>query len=672
MPLDPAVRCGPDSAPQCQAPPLASGEPNLSPARSRGVRPLRGRGVLAVLGLLLALGPRPAAAAGAEVAHAARALPADGPSYLVSELAITYVDPNPQFPPPEELAQLEVELSVTDDGLVGPRVGLAPLRLRIAELSQRGVQNVYASALRAVNQQLVFEFNRRDFHAIVVSPLAEDIERGGRDLRPSGVTRLRLGVYAGRVKDLRTFASGAGFETAEEKVDRPEHAWIREGSPIQTGTDRDLVRKDQLDGYLARLNRHPSRRVDAEISPARTAGGVNLDYMVAENKPWWAYVQLEDTGTEETTELRERFGFVHSSLLGRDDLLQLDYITGAFDEVHAAIASYELPFRRAGRLRTRVFGSWSQYDASVLGFPDVFSADQAIGGAQLIGNVFQHEELFLDLIAGLQYEHLNVANDLAGSDVDEEFLISVAGLRGERIGPTSSLHGEVSFLHNFDDAAGTDAQTFLFLGRFGTTDTDFSIVRWDFEASFYVEPLISPRSWRDPSVFTAKSMAHELALAVKGQNSLGNRLIPQQEQVAGGLYSVRGYSEAAAVGDNVEIASLEYRLHVPRLLKPGGKAVRLPVLGDFRARPQYDYTFADWDLVLKAFVDYGHVSHEGTDLFESTESLLGAGAGFELRVQRYLTARVEYGVALDDVQVSFTELEKKGDGELHFSITLLY
>jgi hemolysin activation/secretion protein len=612
-------------------------------------------------------------AALAQAPQPAGPTPSDGAAYPISELVIEYVDPNPQFPPPEEMAQLEVEFTALADGLVGPRADVEPLRIRIADLPQRGVQQIYASALRALNQQLVFEFNRRDFHAIVVAPSPEDIERrSGRDLRAPGNTKLRLSVYAGRVKDLRTFASGAEFETAEEKVDRAEHAWIREGSPIQPGTERDLVRKDQLDVYLARVNRHPSRRVDAEISPARTAGGVNLDFMVAENKPWWAYFQLENTGTEETTELRERFGFVHSSLLGRDDVLQLDYITGNFDEVHAALLSYEAPWKRAGWLRGRVFANYSQYDASVLGFPDVFHGDQATGGVQAIATVFQHEELFLDAVVGVQWDHIQVENDLAGSTVDEDFFLSVTGLRFERNVPTWSTRGEISFLHNFDGVAGTDPANLLFLGRFGTTDADFSLIRWNLEASFFVEPLISPLSWRDPSVFTTRSLAHEVVLATKGQNSLGNRLIPQQEQVAGGLYSVRGYSEAAAVGDDVESASIEYRLHVPRLLKPGGKPLRLPVVGEFRTRPQYDYTVADWDLALKMFVDYAHVGYTRPDVFEEPKHLLGAGAGMELRFERFLTARLEYGVVLREIDLSLTEQEKKGDGELHFSFTFLY
>ena len=282
----------------------------------------------------------------------------DGQHYPVSTFEIVYVDPNPEFPSIDELNQVWLELGQTATGLVAPRADVPLTRFRLGDLRQYGVQQIYASAIRAINQQLVFEFNRRDFYAIVVTPLPEDVERRtGRDLRPAGDPRLRLGVYAGRVKDLRTFASGERYAEDAEKLDLPEHAWILEDSPIQTESPNDLLRKDQLDAYLARLNRYPSRRVDADISPARTAGGVNLDYMVTENKPWYAYFQIENTGTEETTKLRERFGFAHQQLFGRDDILQLDYVTGNFNSVNGVLASYEAPIVRGGRFRGRVFGA---------------------------------------------------------------------------------------------------------------------------------------------------------------------------------------------------------------------------------------------------------------------------------------------------------------------------
>ena len=44
----------------------------------------------------------------------------------------------------------------------------------------------------------------------------------------------------------------------------------------------------------------------------------------------------------------------------------------------------------------------------------------------------------------------------------------------------------------------------------------------------------------------------EVALSVRGQYSFDDRLIPQNEDVAGGLYSVRGYEESETAGDTAE------------------------------------------------------------------------------------------------------------------------
>ena len=303
----------------------------------------------AALGMVLA-GPVASSAQGGPQARAT-----DGNRYPVSSFGLIYADPHPAFPPVEELLALEVELGQAAGGYVAPRAGFPSTRLRISDVMTR--TQFYASAIRAINQQLVFEFNRRDFHALVVAPVQGEIERrSGRDLRPAGQTALTLAVYAGRVRDLKTFAAGERIPE-NERLDHPAHSRIAANSPVQADGVNDLVRKDQLDAYAARLNRHPGRRVDIEISSGREAGAVNLDYMIAENRPWYVTLQISNTGTEETAEWRQRFGFTHTQLTGNDDILRLDYVTGNFDEVHAVVGSYELPIPGTEWLRARVFGS---------------------------------------------------------------------------------------------------------------------------------------------------------------------------------------------------------------------------------------------------------------------------------------------------------------------------
>jgi hypothetical protein len=275
-------------------------------------------------------------------------------------------------------------------------------------------------------------------------------------------------------------------------------------------------------------------------------------------------------------------------------------------------------------------------------------------------------------VVGLQYDQVKVTNDLGGTHATQAFAVGTFGGRVQRLGPTSTLTGEISFLHNFGGLAGTDENQLPLLGRFGVDDRNFTVLRWDFDFSFFVVPALSPRSWRDPAVLRTKSLAHELKLSFGGQNGLGSRLIPQQEFVVGGLNTVRGYPEAAAVGDDVERYGFEYQLHVPRLFAPGGEPVRVPGVGPFRARPQYEYTFADWDLIAKGFLDIAQVRQAKPTASERDQTLIGVGIGAELKIQRYLSARVDYGIALKKVELNAGKFTQSGDDQVHFSVTLLY
>ena len=101
-------------------------------------------------------------------------------------------------------------------------------------------------------------------------------------------------------------------------------------------------------------------------------------------------------------------------------------------------------------------------------------------------------------------------------------------------------------------------------------------------------------------------------------------------QVVGGLYSVRGYPQSTAVGDDVYLGSAEYRLHIPRLFPIQREALHIPWIGDFLWAPQQPYGRADWDLILRAFVDAAYTNQNAPSANvqipgESDQFLIGAG-----------------------------------------------
>jgi len=604
---------------------------------------------------------------------------ADGPSYRVGEFTFEYAQEQPLHPPLDvistQLVTMSIELGQTTGGYVGPREGVPLITITLGELSGREPAIFYASALNTICAATVSCLNDHGLIAVFVAPHEEDISPEGKDLRDPANTVLRLVIGTAVVGQVRTIASGERVPD-EERVDSSQtdrlHARIKGGSPIGQG---DAVRKDLLDDYIYRLNRHPGRRVDAALSSA-AGGKVILDYMITENRPWMAYFQVSNTGTEQTEEWRERFGIVNNQLTKNDDILSFDFITAGFSDTHAVTASYERPCFRPRRLRCRVYGAWSTFDASSVGAAaEKFEGEEWSAGGELIANVFQYRRLFIDAVGGARWRHIEVTNydvptGLTLARGDEDFFLPYAGIRAERVAETATTQASVIVEWTDSSVSDTDSVKIAQLGRLAT-DNDWTTLQWDIVQTFFIDRLLKGREWKDPSSDKA-TLAHEVAVSAKGQHAFGHRLPPQFQSTIGGLYTVRGYPESFVAGDTTVIGSVEYRFHLPRNLKPQvepGKLFNKP----FRFRRQQAYGRPDWDLIFRAFFDAGRavISRDKPGLGEEDQILMSTGVGVELLVKRNLSLRVDYGVALEGAATS-SERVKQGDGRAHVVATILW
>ena len=90
------------------------------------------------------------------------------------------------------------------------------------------------------------------------------------------------------------------------------------------------------------------------------------------------------------------------------------------------------------------------------------------------------------------------------------------------------------------------------------------VFQWSLVHAMFLEPLVNPEGWDDPTTAEDSTLAHEIVGAFRGQYAFDSRLIPQAEQAIGGLYTIRGYPESIVAGDSAIVASLEYRYHLPR------------------------------------------------------------------------------------------------------------
>lgn len=602
----------------------------------------------------------------------------DGQPYRVSGIEFRYPFPHADLPDTELLKDIVVLLSPSKGGWLGPVADGPIVPVRIGSIGRNEETVIYASALSAINQRV------RDYleaeHGLIghlVTPDASEIAYAStaQDLRPSDRSSLTILVWRAAVGQVRTVAQGErlvpNVDQLEESpevsnINRPEHDRLRERFDIEAG---DLLTRQKIDTEIHRLNRHPGRRADVAIAPTSEPGEVIVDYLITEPKPWNAYVQISNTGTESTDEWRERFGFIHRQLTGRDDVLRLDYITSWFDETNAFIGSYEFDLGEKNRLK--ISGNWSEYTARDVGLGfENFTGESYALAAELRRNIWQDGPRFVDLVASLRFEHIDVENRLLLIQGRERFLLPGIGVRYEKNTPLHNAFAELMLETNWGSVVGTDELDVARLGRFGA-DENFTVLRGQLTHSFYLDPYIDPEGFKGEKGRDQMTLAHELALSLRGQWAFHSRLVPNFESVAGGAYSVRGYPESSAVGDDAIIGSIEYRYHLGRSTPIDSNSTTL--FGQsFRNNRTRPYGGADWDLIFKGFLDVARVSPNDAPFFERAETLVGMGVGIEAQIKSNLTLRLDYGMALTPIGVGPARTVDVGDSRLHFMAQFVF
>ncbi len=630
--------------------------------------------------------------------------------FPVGRLELVYVRPHPDQPDPEEILPLEVPLRRTAIGWSAPVEGEPSETVSIGG-PESPVVRLEASGLARVLRELVARIHDQGLYGIDVRPAEREIDLATeRDLRPADRTALEIAVRVGRIGQVRTLAVGDRI-AGDWKIDHELHEGIRRDSPLrpaESGREQgtELVDRRALEDYLFRLNRHSGRRVEAALSPATEPGEVVLDYRVLEARPWFVYGQVTNTGTRRTNPWQTRIGAVHRQLTDRDDVLSIEYLNADLEAVNSVNARYQAPFfgserpdwmsRRKGdpawidwlpreripwwgvdRLRWEVelaYGRFEADDSPTLEglVNDEITSQQIQYGGRFIYETFQHRDFFIDLWGGLRFRDVTVDNEAApGRTPQQLFVLPRLGIHAERINQISNLTLDVSAEGSVADTSRDDIE------RLGRQDADgrYAVVLFDLGYSTFLEPLLRPKAWRDPSTELSSTLAHEIALGVRGQYAFDYRLVPQASQVIGGLFSVRGYDQSVAVGDTVVVGSLEYRFHIPRALPIAREPLRLPLLGSFRAAPQQVYGRPDWDLTLRAFVDAGRAIRNGSAFsnpIEPDQTLIGAGIGAELQIRSNFRARIDWATALHDTSDRIAEPSEVGDQEIHVLFSILY
>lgn len=543
----------------------------------------------------------------------------------------------------EEILAVGAALTPVAGGLIGARAGLPTQTVALGAITPEHNARLYGSALRQIGGDVVQAYTARGIRGVRVAG------------RLDGGT-LVLTVTEGIVGQVRSLGYREGKEVSENAG---AHVRIRERSPVQAG---QLVRIDALDEYVFRLNRQPGRRVDLALAPGDKTDELSLDFLVAENDPLFVYAQASNTGTPGSSDWRQRFGLVDTNLTGDDDIFSVDYTTALFDDINAVTVSYDRPLGGSEFWRGKVYATYVDYNAGEVGlFGDDFDGVTWGVGAEAAWNVWQDRAKFIDLVGGLQYEHNHVDNLALDSEASSPFLLPYFGARYEERTQRSDTFA--SLMLEYSIPGVVDEEDLDGLGRLDT-DASFFILKADVTCSFFLEPLLQ-KNWGG----AGSTLAHEMFLQARGQTAFGARLSPTFTDTVGGFFSVRGYPESFAIGDDTIVATAEYRLHVPRTFASGDPGT---LLGEpFRWRPQQPLGRPDWDLILRAFIDAGHATQNDIQPGEMDNTLVGAGVGAEVSFKRNFSARVDWGFALHDADTG-SERVTAGSSQVYLLFTVLF
>lgn len=579
------------------------------------------------------------------------------------------------------------EISFSDDGVALPDSYEADTIYNVS-LADVPSGNYTFEAIARILDQISEALIERGYYgvAVTVDPDQIDIETG-EDFRNKDDQSLNLKVWLGEVVERRTIAKGTRIK-GDDLINNSKHRKILKNSPFNKhfesqASDSILINKDILDVYVGRLNRLRNRTVYMALSRADKVNEYVLDYLVIEPKPWVGYVQVSNTGTEATGEWRERIGGVYYQVTNNDDILSIDYFTAEFDSANAAIAAYEIPLVMPDYLKFKAYGSYSDFTAENLIIetgPDAEGTTISYG-AEFAYTPFYYMEHFFTAVLGFRYEDISVEGVFANEGI-AEFLSPYLRLE---ITKNKLEHTSIFSCRYEKNIKDNNQNEFQNLGRQFLAD-DFSLFSFRFYQSFFVEPLLPGYDEAKPGKWLSNSLVHELAFSLRGQylEQKDARLAPQKQFYAGGFFSVRGYNESAARGDEGIIGSIEYRLHLARLLKPLSlldEEVPERQSGTTRTQERFNYRapslygFPDWDLLVRGFIDWAKLSINSPLNTEIEQDLLSYGLGFEFQYQSRFNVRLDYGIIDNALESSSATnpIEEDGDvGDSRFHLLATY
>lgn len=314
---------------------------------------------------------------------------------------------------------------------------------------------------------------------------------------------------------------------------------------------------------------------------------------------------------------------------------------------------------RPRKLVLNVYGSYGDFLAEDSGLEDLaFVGKNAVAGLALANFLRLPFGFTLDSAAGAEFKHYTVTTKINGATLvhgSSNFLVPYLSTalaketRDTSFSLSLRLDSTVGSFANSNVDNGISA-----LGRTGA-DSQWTSLTGTLSETVYLDRLLTRGEVLDPPV-------QELSFIFRGRDLLrGTRLIPQEEEPMGGLFTVRGYPNSVVSADNYAIGTAEYAVHVARLFKPAEPGT---LLGrPFRWRRTTSHLAPDWDLIFRGFYDVGYrevgkytapgaepVAADQVPLIEKSLTMAGVGGGAEFDFKQSFSVRADVGMSLNELR----------------------
>lgn len=380
-------------------------------------------------------------------------------------------------------------------------------------------------------------------------------------------------------------------------------AYIRgkPGAPI----DGRLLLKD-----LARMNQNPFRRTDAIFRPGKKPGVADLELATIDRWPYRFYMGADNTGTAATERDRFFFGLNFGKTIVEDSELSYQFTCSPnWNRFVSQTALCRVPFPAK---QTLIFyGGYAQVQPELSQGNTEKSQSWQVDGRYripIITNTIFLQEFILgfdykQVIARIKRNGRLVFNNLASID---QFMIGYdLGYRSprHRLSLTAELYGAPGGMSH------------------GNTTEKFEAFRTGAGPQYIYLKLFHSFAYRFDHVWVSYDLFGQLS---------SKNLLPSEQFTLSGYNAVRGFEERIVNVDNALLLNLV--LQTPRFSIS---------------------KFAGWtrrafdELYFLGFFDFGFGGNTNPLIGEGrTVSLGSIGPGVRYQIDRYATARFDYGFQL--------------------------